>query len=70
MNTIQPSIGSPSSSFGDWLSEAVELVQRVNARLRSNPPVPAERLARHGRVVLSDQRCLELAGLATQDGDT
>jgi hypothetical protein len=67
MSTIQPSIDSSSSRFGDWLADAVELVQRVNARLRSEPKVRAEPTLRHGRKVLSDQRCLELAGLAIPD---
>lgn len=65
MNTIQPSIDSPPSRFADWLAEAVELVQRVNTRLRQDPRT-AETPAR-SRQVLSDQRCLELAGLAPPD---
>ena len=67
MNTIQPSIDSSSSCFSDWLADAIDLVQRVNARLRKEPapssPLPP------GRQVLSDLRCLELAGLALPDVD-
>ncbi|MBA3699418.1 MAG: hypothetical protein H0W78_11270 [Planctomycetes bacterium] len=74
MNTIQSSIDSPSSSFADWLTDAVALVQRVNARLKSGttpaggPTAPAGPILRHGRKVLTNQRCLELAALI--DGET
>ncbi len=66
MNTIQPSIDSSSSSIADWLADAVGLVQRVNARLRHDgrAKVPA---LRHGRQVLNDRRCLELAALVDPD---
>lgn len=70
MNTIQPSIESSSSSIADWLADAVGLVQRVNARLRQETPARAKTpVLRHGRKVLSDQRCLELAALMDPDTD-
>jgi hypothetical protein len=70
MNTFQPSIDSPSSSFSDWLDEAVALVQRVNARLRPGKPgkpTPSEPSLRYGRRVLTDSRCLVLAGLGNSE---
>ena len=63
MNTIQPSIEPPSYPFADWLGEAVALVQRVNARLNAGATIPVGPVLRHGRQVLTDNRCLELAGL-------
>jgi hypothetical protein len=67
MNTIQPSIEPQPSTLSDWLADAISLVQRVNARL-STPArrAPAPTL-RFGRRVLTDNRCLQLAGLADQD---
>jgi hypothetical protein len=65
MNTFHPSIDSSPSCLTDWLTEAVGLVQRVNARLCRDPR-PTE-ASRHRRQVLSDLRCLELAGLALPD---
>lgn len=65
MNTMQQSIDSSSSSLSDWLSDALALVQRVNARLKSGSPAPApvSPIGRHGRMILTDNRCLELAAL-------
>ncbi len=68
MNTIQPSIESSTSTLGDWLADAIELVQRVNARLRSDPPRALAPRLRHGRQVLTNRQCLLLAGL-TDAGD-
>lgn len=64
MNTIQPALEPSSSVFSEWLQDAVDLVQRVNARLKSRQPdaaLPA------GRLVLTDERCVELAALAGPD---
>lgn len=65
MNTMQQSIDSSSSSLSDWLTDAVALVQRVNARLKSGSTAPAGSapVLRHGRKILTDNRCLELAAL-------
>lgn len=65
MNTMQQSIDSSSSSLSDWLTDAVALVQRVNARLKSSSTAPAGSapVLWHGRKVLTDNRCLELAAL-------
>jgi len=66
MNTMPPSVESQSSSFTDWLTDAVALVQRVNARLKSGgttPAMPVGPVLRHGRKVLTDRRCLELSAL-------
>lgn len=71
MNIMQPSIDSPSASLSDWLSDAVALVQRVNARLKSGSSAPDPAVGpvlRHGRQVLTDNRCLELAALS-EDAD-
>lgn len=67
MNTIQPSIEPPSYPLADWLGEAVALVQRVNARLRSATPPSSQPILRHGRQVLTDGRCLVLAALADSE---
>ena len=63
---IQPSMDSAAPSRASvWLSEAMDLVNRVDARLRmkssqsSHSPAPVMRL---GRRVLNDNACLSLAG--------
>jgi hypothetical protein len=70
MNIIQaihpPSMDSSGPSRASvWLSEAMDLVHRVDARLRLKPS-PATRpvapVMRFGRRVLSDKTCLSLAG--------
>ncbi len=68
MPTIQPSMDSPTSSLADWWNDALALVQRVNDRLRQEPPPSAisPRL-RHGRRVLTNRDCVRLAGLAIGD---
>jgi hypothetical protein len=67
MSTIQPGIDS-SSTWSEWLADALGLVQRVNARVHQarESRAPSPRL-RHGRLVLNDRRCLYLAGLAGED---
>ena len=67
MNTIQPSSGPSSSCIAEWLADAVGLVQRVNARLRQDRRPARGPSPRHGREVLDDLRCRELAGLALPD---
>lgn len=67
MNTIQPSIEPSSYPFADWLGEAVALVQRVNARLKASASISVGPALCHGRQVLTDHRCLELAGLSDRD---
>lgn len=67
MNTIQPSIEPPAYPFADWLGEAIALVQRVNARLRSETAQPSQPNLRHGRQVLTDSRCLVLAALSDSE---
>lgn len=61
-----PSIDPISTSRASvWLSDAMDLVNRVDARLRLKPkPVarPVSPVARFGRRVLSDRSCLSLAG--------
>ncbi len=63
MNIIQPSIEPSSYPFADWLGDAVALVQRVNARLNAGATIPVGLVLCPGRHVLTDHRCLELAGL-------
>jgi hypothetical protein len=63
MNTIQPALDPGSSVFSDWLQDAVDLVQRVNARLKPPPAAGPGPATRPGRQVLTDDRCLELAAL-------
>lgn len=65
MSTMQQSIEPSSSTLSDWLADAVALVQRVNARLKSGSPsvAAATPMQRQGRQVLTDNRCLELAAL-------
>lgn len=63
MNTIQPSIDSPSPSLADWLADAVALVQRVNARVKAGSAAIRDPGPSPQRLVLTDHRCLELAGL-------
>ena len=70
MNSMQaivpPSMDSSGPSRASlWLSEAMDLVNRVDARLRLKPS-PAKRpiapVLRFGHRVLSDRACLSLAG--------
>lgn len=63
MNTIQPALDPGSSMFSDWLQDAVDLVHRVNARLKSAPAAGPGSMAEPARHVLTDERCLELAAL-------
>jgi hypothetical protein len=75
MNAIQlsaqPSIDSATQSRAAlWLAEAMDLVNRVDASLRSKPKVIARPVApvmRPGRRVLSNNACLSLAGFADLD---
>ena len=70
MNIIQAIVPPSMDSLGPsrasvWLSEAMDLVNRVDAHLRmkSKPLTrPVAPMMRFGRRVLSDKACLSLAG--------
>jgi hypothetical protein len=62
MHTVKPSIDLNSNPLADWLGEAIALVQRVNAKLRKDPISTSGHVERAGRLVLTDSRCLSLAG--------
>lgn len=63
---IQPSMDSAALSRASlWLSEAMDLVHRVDTRLRmksNQAPHSAVPVLRLGRRVLNDNACLSLAG--------
>ncbi len=67
MTTIQPSIETQAGTLADWFDEAIALVQRVNARLRQKSS-PGSGALSPERQVLTDDRCLVLAGLIDDTG--